>query len=515
MAPSRTGPRVRGVQPADGLPPELGRFLGAASPQALTIRGPPGAGKSTLALAILEQFEGFRAYVTTRVPRAALLREHPWIESAGGPGIAILEQLRFRGGDPRSSLHIGQLRDALQARASDLVDLASVLSLPKELLDGMAAHPGAPRLVVIDSWEAWVENLLGPTPLAIDVPTTHWELERSLLDRFRDEGAHVILLVEREARDRIDYVADGALSLTFSESDGRVERWLAYQKLRGTRLDSATYPFTLEGGEFLCIRREPFHAPLGPIGVQPDPGPHEAGLWPGSTALAIRFGRLPAPGTTLLEADGETPIRLLGRLAVPIVASALRSGGQVAVCPPLHLTPRELEDALGAEARAPGEEGQLRIFGSDGDGGETRSRPAAGPASAPDETSAALRHARGQLASDGFFRDPVRPTARSLLAVFLESPPDSAQGAEQLRAFLDLASSARRPGMPLATVVVTTADSPVIAALRSRSALHLSVRASRGQFFLTGIRPWTPHFALTLPRPDEPGHPPFGLVPMV
>jgi hypothetical protein len=51
--------------------------------------------------------------------------------------------------------------------------------------------------------------------------------------------------------------------------------------------------------------------------------------------------------------------------------------------------------------------------------------------------------------------------------------------------------------------------------MRTRSALHLLIHSRRGQFFLTGIRPWAPHFALTLPRADGSPARPYELVPIV
>ena len=254
------------------VPPELSRFLAGPGAKTLTVRGPPGAGKTTFALALLDQFEGYRAYISARVPRESIVRDHPWLAGFGRHGIEVIELLRFRGG-AAAGLQVGRLRDALEDRASDLVDLSTILSLPKELEESLASHAAEPRFVTIDSWEAWVENLLGPTPFALDVPTTRWELERSLLDRFREAGVHVLLVVEREERARLDYVTDGALSLTVSEADGRAQRWLSYQKLRGVRLGSISYPFTLDGGRFQCVLPAPFHARIAPIPDEPDPGP--------------------------------------------------------------------------------------------------------------------------------------------------------------------------------------------------------------------------------------------------
>ncbi len=513
MSASPLDSHVTGPTPADWLPVEISRFLSDPTPQTFTVRGPPGAGKTTFALAVLEQFRGYRAFVTARVPRSSIIRAHPWVSAADQDGIDIMESLRFRGGPDLAGLRVGQLRDALQARAEDLVELTSVLRLPKELEDAVASHESWPKLVTIDSWEAWVENTLGSSPRSLDEPTTRWELERSLLDVFRDSGVHTMLVVEREERTRLDYVADGALSLTVSESDGRAERWISFQKLRGTKLGSLSYPFTLEGGRFRCIQPTPFHAPLVPVPDERDPGPAMAGLWPGSIALATRFGRLPIPGSTLLEADGETPVRLLWRLAVPMVAAALRSGGHVVVRPPSHLSAQEIWKALEPIHPSVGLESSLRILTSENESA-LPGTPEGPFLRVPGEGLVEAHRSIDKVDSAGFFRDVLPPSARSLVVLFVDSPFEPTGDGAGPEPFMALAGLARRSGN-VAIVLVARASDAFIEPIRARSTLHLLVHSRRGQFFLTGIRPWTPHFALTLPRPDDGPARPYELVPIV
>jgi KaiC/GvpD/RAD55 family RecA-like ATPase len=499
--------------PSEWLPPEIARFLSDPSPQTFTVRGPPGAGKTTFALAVLEQFAGYRAFVSARVPRSSILRAHPWVSGTGSERIDIMESLRFRGTEDPSALRVGQLRDALQARAADLVELTTVLRLPRELEDAVTAVGSGPKLVAIDSWEAWVENTLGSTPRALEEPTTRWELERSLLDVFRDSGVHTMLVVEREERTRLDYVTDGALSLTVAEADGRAERWISFQKLRGTKLGSLSYPFTLEGGQFRCIRPTPFHAPLALVPDEPDPGPQAPGLWPGSVAFATRFGRLPIPGSTLLEADGETPVRLLWRLVVPMVAAALRSGGHVVVRPPGHLSAQEIWKVLEPTSTATSLESSLRILSSEAE--EALPGGAEGPfLRVAGEGLVEAQRSIDRVDSTGFFRAPLSPTARSLVVVFVDSPFEPGGAGAGPEPFMALAGLARRSGN-VAIVLVARASDVFIGPLRARSALHLLIHSGRGQFFLTGNRPWTPHFALTLSGSDGGPARPYELVPIV
>lgn len=507
------GSVMAGAMPAEWMPPEMLHFLAGDAVRTLTVRGPPGAGKTTFALEVLEQFDGYRSFVSARVPREKVLHDHPWLSDAQTPAVDVDEFLRYRGTDSTPGLRVGELRDALQARATDLVELSSVLALPKRLEQGLSVHGDQPKLVVIDSWEAWVENVLGSSPLAIEVPTTRWELERSLLDRFGDLGARVILVVEREELSRLDYVVDGTLALTFSETDGRVDRWLSFRKLRGVEIRSLSYPFTLQDGRFHCIRPAPFHLALIPPPEVPDPEPAAPGLWPGSPPLATHFGRLPIPGSTLCEVDDETPARLPWRLVLSAVTSALRSGGRVVIRPPSHLPAREIWSALALLRGSLDLEAALRVFSWEKDG--TLPGTSEGPfLLVSDGGPAEAQRAVERLESTGFFVQPVPPEARSLAVVFVESTVETPSNSAGLDPFLALADLARRGGN-FATLIVARSSDPFIEPIRARSAIHVLLSSSRGQFFLTGVRPWTPHFALTLPPSADttPSH--FDLVPIV
>lgn len=499
------------------VPPEILRFFREPRPRTLTVRGEPGSGKTSLALATLAAYPGFRAFVSTTVDRDSLLHQFPWLSDARQSPVELVEFLRFRSPALDSAVDISEMRTALQARASDLVDVASVLSLPPALHQLLSAHADEPKMVAVDSWEAWIGNLLGPTSSAFDVPTTRWELERTILGQILRTGAHVLLVAERSEPSRFDYVADEVVTLTASELEGRRERWIALSKLRGTEVESPSYPFTLEGGKFRCIvpQRLPTAGPFQ-VGDEPDPSPSDPSLWPGLSAVAGWFGRIPPMGYTLIETDSETPVLSLWRLAAPAVLAALRAGGRALVRPPGNLTAAGLRqnfvpalpsleslDRLGVVVPTPG------------------SPPAEGFALArlnpsgellpwPSETEP-LEAGSGHLAVFRFLGAPSPVLSRNLVVIFPDPEVDLSLEAHRADPFLGVPSQARREGSRFGALIVMHTDDPHVEQIRVRNAVHIVARTRRGQLFLYGVRPWTPLLVPVAPAPSSP----FQLIPVV
>ena len=511
--------RARGF----GLPPELALFFSRPTSRSLTVRGPPGAGKTSLALAALRAFEGVRVYVSSQVPRDDLVGQFPWLARPDAVPVELVELLGYRDSEGRSDLRVGPLRDALQARANDLVELAQVLNLPPALHALLAAHPDEPKMVVVDSWEAWMENLLGPTPLAVAVPTTRWELERAVLGQITRTGARAILVAEREEISRFDYLADGVVELLAGQVDGRQERWLRLTKLRGTPIDYGTYAFTLEGGLFRSLPPGFSKLGAGPAPFARDPSPGAPGLWLGSAAWSRWLGRLPDGRSLLVEVDSEVPERIVWALVLPMIRSALDGGGRIVMRPPENVPIGEVLDDLDAGRTDVSERVRLVSAGDRGAPGSLAARLSFGPedrlrsylAGDPDATPDAQEVVWQEVA---LFLGEPRPAvgATDLLVAFPAAPIGGpGEPADRTDALLTFPLAGRFPPARLAQVVVARADDPRTPRLRARSAMHLSVRGLRGQVGVVGVRPWTPilvpSFRAAGPDRDDP----FELVPIM
>ncbi len=244
------------------IPRELVDFLKLPGPQSMLLRGPPGSGKTSLSLALLESFAGDRFYVTNRVPEDDVLMAFPWLGENSQHGIQML--------DNTASDNITQATRALLRGSPGLVsdlagetrEFAEFLWLPEPLqLAWSRLEADKASLIVIDSWDALVDSYLGRTDGAGsgELPTRA-DIERSLLRRMGRAKTHLLFVLERDEQTQLDYLVNGVGVTSREVVHGRLERWLTIYKLRGVRIENPLYPFSLESAHFECI------VPIGPYG---------------------------------------------------------------------------------------------------------------------------------------------------------------------------------------------------------------------------------------------------------
>ncbi len=509
------------------LPPELARFFTGTTPRTLCIRGAPGTGKTTLALEIAD-FLGARAVVASSVPRPILLEQFPWVSGSRSSRIEVLD---LSGPDtygpadaPRRERPEGTIGPVGQG-SPGRGPCPSVQRMLRRILQDV---DGAPKMLVIDSWEGCLQGLIGPrAPVPTD-PIACGDVERTFLGEALARGSHVVIVAERNEPGPLDYVTDGALLLSSSEFEGREERWLSLGKLRGTRLENSSYPFTLEGGRFRTLLPVPIRPRRAdPWGEDaPDPEPTEASLWPGSSAFARWFGRLLPARCTLLEADSETPEPVLWTIVSPMARATLRGGGRVVVRPPPSLSGVEVWEDLSRAAPTGALSTRLRIASP-----RPHPLPSGSPESVffgpvdrlrtflsePEATTMSSRDILWREIAD-FLRDHGPEAGHHLVLAF----PDTGLGLEGEGApgravdpFLSLPSDEERAEAGYGVVLIMRMEDPNVTRLRARCTTHLLVRTFRGRLFLYGVRPWTP---LLVPAPSEAGAEgaePYGLLPVL
>lgn len=122
-----------------------------------------------------------------------------------------------------------------------------------------------------------------------------------------------------------DFVADGVFILRRLVHQGRTLREVEIAKLRGTRVDSPSHPFTLEGG--FAIFPTFSHEALRQMGRLERIPDSESHFSTGSTSLdRILGGGYPRGTLALLEVGEAIPLSVFGVISYPIVANFLNNG---------------------------------------------------------------------------------------------------------------------------------------------------------------------------------------------
>jgi KaiC/GvpD/RAD55 family RecA-like ATPase len=497
------------------IPRELVDFLQLPGAQSLLVRGPPGSGKTSLSLAMLESYSGARLYVTNRVPGDDVRLSFPWLGAANGHRIELLDNTAREAGLARTA-------DALTRQSHRLLDdsspeaqeLAEFLWLPTPLQEAWSRlDPARPSLIVIDSWDALVESYLGDRPphLSSDLPTRS-EIERALLRRMGSGRTHLVFVLEREEQTQLDYLVNGVVVTSREVVDGRLERWLTLYKLRGVRIETAHYPFSLEAARFECITPVRVYQTIQGGGVDPAPDAMPNHLWPGSRAFAQSFGRLPLGKSTLVEVEKDVPNQVPYVLIAPIVAHTLGRGGRVIFVPDASTLPEDVWESLHGSVERRRFLQQVRFL-----------LPPAGPNEARSDYDASIVRPGAPTGSgpagvnlDEFLRTGATAESPGLFVVFLQGLGAIAAarglpvaGDAALRLPGQIQSAVR--GASLHALVVGSAASPLFDALRPTAALRLHLQQRQGRVLLYGSDPWTPVFLLTEGHDSSP----YGLLRVV
>ncbi len=473
------------------LPTELHQFLSRPLPQTLLVRGAPGSGKTTLAVSMLKSFPGQRFLVSSRAPEAELRREFPHIQ--WDSQIQLIDVTDRVATVKDASRVIAHLKDVVHHSESE--PKLRGLWLPAPLQEAWSrTDPNRPSMVVIDSWDAMVERYIGISTPEMGLPDRS-EIERILLDLLVQASMFLVIVVERSEESQLDFLVNGVVETTSEIQNGRPERWLRLKKLRGTRIDTPVYPFTLEGARFQCI------TPVGPTlagrvvrpEIEPDPMPGY--IWPGCSDFAAAFGRLPTGRLTLLERDLSVPVEALVLLLRPMAGHVARTGGRVLqVLPPTFGPEAELKTYR--EFLSPEQiQRQIRFQLS-------------GPAvDQPDEVeslllpSPSIERSEGEARSSEavrFLREPNPSGAPNLSIVWISALRafSAERGVQFSPSSLPGLAMSYLAGAPAHTVFLGPEDDPMTASLRTMAATRVRLRSNAGRVFVWGEQPATPTFVL-------------------
>jgi KaiC/GvpD/RAD55 family RecA-like ATPase len=488
------------------LPSELREFLQLPGPQSLIIRGPPGSGKTTLSLALLEAASGSKVLVSNRVPSQELGREFPWLGHNGSSSIQVVDA-----SDMEISLHgishaVAQAQDLVATSPGERSRLSEFLTLPAPIQDAWSRLPNdAASTVVVDSWDALVEHYLGRRAHDLEPRMDRAELERMLIRLMGRSPSHLVLVLETEAQSQLDYLVNGVVVTRREMVNDRLERWLQLPKLRGIRIANASYPYTVEGARFQCI--EPLNAygdiRRGHPEVEPDRMP--GFIWPGSKGFAEAFGRLAIGRLTLIEVGEEVPDYVAQHLMDPAAVHAVQNGGRVLLLPSPALSADEIWGPF-EEVRQGGHlaeclrvldvSGQLeRGLKNDSKGRHPslisiKSIPPPDPARDPDDNEI-NRWLKGGVVGGPPGLVTLYASGLESLATTLKIPITSETAAGMPAAIQTTLGGAR-----LHILAVGKSTTPLFQPLKALASIHIRLVNRQGRVLVYGLKPWTPGFVL-------------------
>lgn len=462
------------------LPPALLKFLRSPEPRTLLITGPPGAGKTTLALSLMSSLDASAFYISTRVGRGNLLHHFPWLVGVLPPERLIdLEDVRPKSDRQEELIHaMDRLTDSIDPLSAGR-RLREFLNLSDTLGRTLSATPASVgrRYLFIDSWDGLVEpyvHLLGLDELGRN------SLEHGLLALFQAAGFTLVLSTEQEESSALAYLADGVVAVGSTEVGGTIARFFQVRKLRGVPVDFAGHPFTLHGARFTYL---PPLLPIPPnassiMSPPPPEVPPPSGHLPlGIPILDPVSGSL-APGETLLaELDGRGPSTPLAYLLGPLWAEALRTGWSLVLLSDLAHPPSLIEEGLTASFPKMSLKGRVTLL--------------------PHGTHRSGEELWNELVGSIRPKTALDVSIRTLGVLLRE------RGEPLVSRLAELELEAREKGAIL--VLVAGSNDPEVPTLSAMVGKHLVVREHFGGYLTYGISPRFPTLAMVAIEPREAG----------
>ena len=242
------------------LPVDLLSYLKLEKGYSLIIKGPPGSGKTTLALQILSIIgENIKSiYLSTRIGDKSLYKQFPWLKKYERKIKILVSSESFL-----SEIYKEENEKSIKNAAKNIlkeINKEKQKEVSRLFFNEYFKNKKASEISIV--YKNVEMNLPAKTILVIDSIegiTNRYSLKESeftyMIQKDLVESADVsaIFISEKNYPMPEDYVVDSEIYLNHEIDDSKRFRILKIHKLRGKEITQSSYPFTLNQGIFKII----------------------------------------------------------------------------------------------------------------------------------------------------------------------------------------------------------------------------------------------------------------------
>jgi len=315
------------------MPREIEGLLNSREGKFLLVKGRAGVGKTMFCLELIKEFGG--VYVSTIVTAEQLYKDSPGLEESI-PKNFVIDATMYTAPSAlkvkaETDIDDSILREILFETGTETAR-GPVPPLLKEI-DSKTEVAQLPFCVIIDSWDSIFSLATFPKDESSKDFWIKEEVQRLVLNHFRNRHLNLVMVAEGERETRMDYLVDGIVTLSMEKEGGRTLRLLKIKKLRGAEITFPEYIFTLQGGAFKTQRFEE-----KPVDIELTPWKkvheHKGYFSTGCPDLDHLLGKgIPKGSTILLELGNSVPNHVWETVITAMTANFLVNDRSVMVVP--------------------------------------------------------------------------------------------------------------------------------------------------------------------------------------
>ncbi|MCY0851684.1 MAG: ATPase [Thermoplasma acidophilum] len=215
--------------------------------KSMVIKGKPGSGKTTFTLDFLTSIRDHHPvyYISSRTTDSAISEAYPWIKDRfSGEGEISKVKTDYLNRFEKM-VEEGKFGDFLKDGL--IIDMKKIVPIIHSLYEFVDAHVGERPIIALDSIDAIAEEYNIPEDFLFLM------LKNDLVE---GSGANLVTILEAKQNERLEYFADGVVSLDYNIKNDMLIRSLTLEKMRGISIGPyPNYMFSLAGGKFNSVMR--------------------------------------------------------------------------------------------------------------------------------------------------------------------------------------------------------------------------------------------------------------------